>query len=91
MGILDFVRSKPKEPTLQERAAAFIERHGGDNFLRSVAHNIDPSMDLSPEYRGLTRTAQEMVGGDLCNAYGGVLEDMMRKRLIQLGILREVA
>jgi len=91
MGILDFVRSKPKAPTVRERAEAFVTRHGGDDFLRSVAHNIDPSMDLSPEYRGLTRTAQEMVGGDLCGSYGGVLEDVMRKRLIQMGVLREVA
>lgn len=91
MGILDFVRSKPAPPTLEESAMSFIDRHGGDDFLRSVAHNIDPSMDLSPEYRGLTRTAQEMVGGDLCGTYGGVLEAEMRKRLIQLGILREVA
>ncbi len=90
MGILDFVIKK-KEPTLEERAASFITRHGGDDFLRSVAHNIDPFMDLSPEYRGLTRTAQEMVGGDLCGTYGGVLEAEMRKRLIHLGLLREVA
>lgn len=91
MGILDFVRSKPREPSLQDRADSFIQRHGGDEFLREVAHNVDPSMDLSPEFRGLTRTAQEMVGGDLCGTYGGVLEDAMRKRLIQLGVLREVA
>jgi len=91
MGILDFVRSKPKEPTLQERAESFIARHGGDDFLRSVAHNVDPYMDLSPEYRGLTRTAQEMVGGDLCGTYGGVLETVMRRRLVQMGVLREVA
>jgi hypothetical protein len=91
MGILDFVRSKPKEPSLRERAESFIDRHGGDDFLRGVAHNIDPYMDLSPEYRGLTRTAQEMVGGDLCGTYGGVLEDVMRNRMISIGILREVA
>ena len=48
-------------------------------------------MDLSPEYRGLTRTAQEMVGGDLCGTYGGVLEAEMRRRMVQLGLLREVA
>jgi hypothetical protein len=91
MGILDFVRSKPKEPSLRERAESFIDRHGGDDFLRGVARNIDPYMDLSPEYRGLTRTAQEMVGGDLCGTYGGVLEDVMRNRMISIGILREVA
>ena len=48
-------------------------------------------MDLSPEYRGLTRTVQDMVGGDLCGTYGGVLEDVMRNRLIAMGVLREVA
>ena len=90
MGILDFVRGK-NEPSLEERAHSFIDRHGGDDFLRNVAHNIDPYMDLSPEYRGLTRTAQEMVGGDLCGTYGGVLETEMRKRMVQIGVLREVA
>ena len=40
MGILDFVRSKPKEPSLRERAESFIERHGGDDFLRGVAHIV---------------------------------------------------
>ncbi len=91
MGILDFVRSKPAPPTLEESAVSFINRHGGDDFLRSVAKNVDPSMDLSPEFRGLTRTAQEMVGGDLCGTYGGVLESEMRQRLIHMGVLREVA